>query len=266
MVQDIFLTETAAYADVVLPASAWPEKDGTVTNTNRQVQLGRRALEPPGAARQDWWIIQELARRIGLDWNYAGPRDVFEEMRGCMASIKGITWDRLEHESSVTYPCDAPDEPGREVLFGDGFPTPDGRGKLVPAAIVPPDEQPDEDFPMILTTGRVLEHWHTGAMTRRAATLDALEPEAVAHFAPADLRRLGLAPGDRVRITTRRGAIELKAQRDGAMPPGAVFVPFCYAEAPANMLTNPVLDPDGKIPEFKFCAARVEPAETPAVS
>jgi formate dehydrogenase major subunit len=266
VVQDIFLTETAAYADVVLPASAWPEKDGTVTNTNRQVQLGRRALETPGAARQDWWIIQELARRIGLDWNYAGPRDVFEEMRGCMASIKGITWDRLEHESSVTYPCDAPDEPGREVLFGDGFPTPDGRGKLVPAAIVPPDEQPDEDFPMILTTGRVLEHWHTGAMTRRAATLDALEPEAVAHFAPADLRRLGLAPGDRVRITTRRGAIELKAQRDGAMPPGAVFVPFCYAEAPANMLTNPVLDPDGKIPEFKFCAARVEPAETPAVS
>src|SRR5713101_4673841 len=258
VVQDIFLTETAKYADVVLPASAWPEKDGTVTNTNRQVQMGRTALPLPGNARLDWETIQEIARRMGLDWSYTHPRDVFAEMKLAMPSLDNITWERLLREDSVTYPCDAEDLPGNEIVFGAGFPTASGRGRLVPASIIPPAEEPDAEFPMVLTTGRQLEHWHTGAMTRRASVLDELEPEAAASLAPAELRRLGIAAGDPIRVTTRRGSIELKARSDSAIALGMVFIPFCYAEAAANVLTNPQLDPFGKIPEYKFCAARVE--------
>ena len=258
VVQDIFLTETAWHADVVLPASAWPEKDGTVTNTNRQVQMGRTALELPGDARQDWWIIQEIARGVGLDWNYTHPRDVFAEMAQVMPSFANITWDRLLRESAVTYPCTAPDRPGEDIVFADGFPTPSSRGKMVPVSPRAPDEQPDDDYPMILTTGRQLEHWHTGAISRRAAVLDSIEPEAVASVSPEDLRDLGIAPGDTIRVTTRRGVIELKTRADDAIPKGVIFIPFCYAEAAANLLTNPALDPIGKIPEFKFCAARID--------
>ena len=258
VVQDIFLTETAMFADVILPATAFPEKTGSFTNTDRRVQIGRQALEPPGEVRQDWWIVQEIARRIGLGWDYTGPEQIYAEMRACMTSIKGISWSRLIAEGAVTYPCESEDTPGQAVLFGDHFPTQDGRGKLVPAAVLPPDEQPDERFPMILTTGRHLEHWHTGQMTRRAEVLDALEPEAVCELAPADLVRLGVEPGDRVRVETRRGAIEIKVRRSGATPEGVVFIPFCYAEAAANLLTNPALDPFGKIPELKFCAARID--------
>jgi formate dehydrogenase major subunit len=258
VVQDIFLTETARYADVILPASAWPEKIGTVSNTNRQVQMGRKALPLPGEAREDLLIIIELAKRLGLDWTYTHPRDVFAEMTLAMPSLANITWERLERESSVTYPCDAPDKPGNDIVFGDGFPTKSGRGKLVPVQLVPPAEEPDEQYPMVLTTGRQLEHWHTGAMTRRASVLDELEPEAVASLAPGDLRRMGVKPGAMIRVATRRGAIELKARADGAIPPGMIFIPFCFAEAAANILTNPQLDPIGKIPEFKFCAAKVE--------
>jgi formate dehydrogenase major subunit len=254
VVQDIFLTETAKYADVVLPASAWPEKDGTVSNTNRQVQIGRAALPLPGNARLDWQIIQEIARRIGLDWSYTHPRDVFAEMKLAMPSLNGITWERLERESSVTYPCDSETEPGHDIVFGEGFPTASGRGRLVPATIIPPAEEPDDEYPMVLTTGRQLEHWHTGAMTRRASVLDEIEPEAVASLAPAELRRLGIAAGDRVRVTTRRGTIELKARSDSAVAPGQVFIPFCYAEAAANVLTNPQLDPVGKIPAISVAA------------
>ncbi|MCP4329979.1 MAG: formate dehydrogenase subunit alpha [Alphaproteobacteria bacterium] len=261
VVQDLFLTETAMYADVVLPASAWPEKDGTVTNTNRQVQMGRSALNLPGDARQDWWIIQEIARRIGLDWNYSHPRDAFAEMATVMPSLDNISWDRVDRESSVTYPCAAPDQPGQDIVFGDAYPTASGRGKFTPAAVTSPNELPDHDFPMILTTGRRLEHWHTGAMTRRSEVLDTLEPEAIASFSPTDLERMGIRPGERVRVATRRGDIVLGARAEMAVPPGMVFIPFCYAEAPANMLTNPQLDPFGKIPEFKFCAARVDKLE-----
>ena len=200
VVQDIFLTETAKYADVVLPASAWPEKDGTVSNTNRQVQMGRRALPMPGNAREDLWTIQEIARRMGLDWRYTHPRDVFAEMKLAMPSLDNITWERLQRENSVTYPCDAEDRPGNEIVFGDGFPTASGRAKLVPAAIIPPAEEPDAEYPMVLTTGRQLEHWHTGAMTRRASVLDEIEPEAVASLAPgrtapARHRRRRAGPG-----------------------------------------------------------------------
>jgi formate dehydrogenase major subunit len=264
VVQDIFLTETAWHADVVLPASAHPEKTGTFTNTNRQVQLAREVVPLPGDTRQDWWITQEIARRIGLDWNYTHPRDVFAEMTEIMPSLANITWERLEREDAVTYPCDAPDKPGNEIIFGTGFPTKSGRGRIVPTELTPPDELPDDDFPMILTTGRMLEHWHTGAMTRRASHLNDIEPEAVACLSPADIDRMSLAPGDLIRVSTRRGAVTLRARLDRDVAEGMVFIPFCFTEAAANLLTNPQLDPYGKIPEFKFCAARVELADAEA--
>ncbi|PWB64667.1 MAG: formate dehydrogenase subunit alpha, partial [Bradyrhizobiaceae bacterium] len=202
VVQDLFLTETAFHADVVLPASAWPEKDGTVTNTNRQVQMGRKALPLPGDARPDWWITQEIARRIGLSWSYAHPSEIYTEMASLMPSLDNIPWERVARESAVTYPSDAPDAPGHAVVFGDGFPRPGGVGKLVAAKITPPDEQPDAEFPMVLTTGRQLEHWHTGAMTRRAAMLDALEPGPVACLSRGTIAGLGIKPGDPVRVST----------------------------------------------------------------
>jgi formate dehydrogenase major subunit len=257
VVQDIFLTETAYLADVVLAATAWPEKVGTVTNTDRMVQLGRKAIEPPGDAREDFWLLTELARRMGLDWTYTHPRDVFAEMRTCMDSIAGITWERLERESSVTYPCVNEGDPGDPVVFVDRFPTASGRGKFVPADLIPAAERPDTEYPLVLITGRQLEHWHTGAMTRRAAALDSLEPEPVASVHPLDLKDIGVAAGDVLTITSRRGSISLYARADDGMPRGSVFVPFCYYEAAANLLTNPVLDPFGKIPEFKYCAVRV---------
>jgi formate dehydrogenase major subunit len=261
VVQDIFLTETAWHADVVLPATAHAEKWGSYTNTNRQVQIARPVLDPPGEARQDWQLVQDLAVRTGLDWNYGHPSDVFAEMAQVMPSLNNITWERLEREGAVTYPCSAEDMPGEDIIFGDAFPTASGRARIVPANIVPPAELPDETYPMVLTTGRLLEHWHTGAMTRRASNLDALEPEAIAGINRWDMKRLGIAPGDTIRVTTRRGAITLKARQDADVPEGMVFIPFCYTEAAANVLTNPQLDPIGKIPEFKFCAARIEPVK-----
>ena len=259
VVQDLFLTETAVYADVILPGSAWPEKDGTVTNTNRQVQMGRAALPLPGDAKVDWWITQEIARRIGLNWNYKRPSEIYTEMASLMPSLDNISWERIERESAVTYPADAPDKPGRDVVFDKGFPRPGGFGKLVAAKLQPPDETPDQEYPFILTTGRQLEHWHTGAMTRRAAVLDALEPAAVASLSRGTFLKLGIKPGDVVRVTTRRGEVELNSRQDDSIPDGVVFIPFAFVEAAANILTNPALDPFGKIPEFKFCAARVEP-------
>jgi len=259
VVQDIFLTETAYLADVILPATAWPEKVGTVTNTDRMVQLGRKAIDPPGDAREDFWILNELGRRLGLEWNYTHPRDAFNEMRTCMDSIAGITWDRLELESSVTYPCVEEGDPGDPVVFIEDFPTPSGRAKFVPADLISAAEQPNAEYPMVLITGRQLEHWHTGSMTRRATTLDAIEPEPVASIHPLDLDELGVPPGSVVTIASRRGEISLYARADDGTPRGTVFVPFCYYEAAANMLTNPVLDPFGKIPEFKYCAVKVTP-------
>ncbi len=259
VVQDIFLTETAMLADVVLPASAFAEKTGTFTNTNRQVQLARNVVSPPDDARQDWWIIQEIANRIGMNWTYTHPKDVFAEMHVTMKSLTGISWERLEREDVVTYPCDSEDQPGHDIIFSDGFPTTNGRAKLVPTTLIPPAELPDDDYPIVLTTGRVLEHWHTGAMTRRAMTLNAIEPEPVASLNPYQMGELGLGAGDSVRIKSRRGSVELKVRADRDVPDGVVFIPFCYHEAAANLLTNPQLDPFGKIPEFKFCAVRVEP-------
>jgi formate dehydrogenase major subunit len=264
VVQDLFLTETAVYADVVLPASGWPEKDGTVTNTNRQVQMGRQALPLPGDTRQDLWIIQDIANRLGCGWNYKHVGEVYTEMASMMPALDNISWERIDREYAVTYPADAPDKPGRDVVFDQGFPRPGGFGKLVATKLQPPDEVPDESYPFILTTGRELEHWHTGAMTRRAAVLDALEPSAIAAVSRGTITKLGIQPGDMIRVETRRGAVELHSRQDDAIPDGVVFIPFAFVEAAANLLTNPKLDPFGKIPEFKFCAARVEAVADPA--
>ncbi len=257
VVQDIFITETANYADVILPASAFAEKTGTVTNTNRQVQMGRQAINPPGDARQDWWITVELAKRVGLDWTYSHPSEVFAEMKQSMKSLDNITWDRLEDENVVTYPSLSETDPGQAIVFGDGFPMKDGRARFTPADIIAPAEVPDVEYPMILTTGRQLEHWHTGSMTRRTKVLDAVEPQANASLHPKTLRKIGVSPGGYVDIETRRGKISIMARADRSIAEDMVFVPFAYVEAAANILTNPQVDPYGKIPEFKFSACKV---------
>ena len=286
VVQDIFMTETAWLADVVLPATAWPEKTGTVSNTDRMVQLGKQAVSPPGQARPDLWIIQEIAVRLGVDWSrhavyagapatpetlpdtapagaiYAGPHSgvaaVYDEMRQAMhAAINGITWERLQRECSVTYPCLSADDPGQPIVFHEQVATDDGRIRLVPADIIPANERPDADYPFVLITGRQLEHWHTGSMTRRATVLDAIEPMATASLCGEDLAALGLQPGDVITVRSRRGHVAIHSRRDDGTPKGAVFIPFAYYEAAANLMTNAALDPFGKIPEFKYCAVSI---------
>ncbi|MDB5824479.1 MAG: fdhA1 [Herminiimonas sp.] len=257
VVQDIFLTETAYLADVILPATAFPEKTGTFTNTDRLVQMGRQAINAPGEAKHDWWILNELAKRVGLNWPYQHISEVFDEMRRSMPSIGGITWERLEAEHSVTYPCTQEGDPGQSVVFVDDFPTQTGKARFVPADIIPAAERPDAEYPMVLITGRQLEHWHTGSMTRRATVLDALEPDPVAMLHPLDIVDLGIQAGDVITIESRRGKVSLYARADESSPKGAVFVPFCYYEAAINKLTNDALDPFGKIPEFKYCAVRL---------
>jgi formate dehydrogenase major subunit len=264
VVQDIFMTETAWLADVVLPASAWPEKTGSVSNTDRMLQLGRQALDAPGDARPDLWIIQQIAKRMGLHWAYAGESDgvagVFEEMRQAMqASIGGVSWERLQREGSVTYPCVSADDPGQPILFADHFQTADGMAHLVPTALIAANEKTDFDYPLVLITGRQLEHWHTGSMTRRSRVLDALEPTASASVNGRELARLGVNAGDRVNLCSRRGSVKVHLRRDDGTPDGTVYMPFAYSEAAANLLTNAALDPVGKIPEFKYCAVTITP-------
>ena len=261
VVQDIFFTETAAFADVILPATSFYEKTGTFTNSNRQVQLARKVLEPPGDARQDLWIIQEIANRLGLAWDYADANAVFEEMRSLMKSHCGISHERLEREDCVTYPAKFDALPGLPVLFGEGFPTPSGKAKLVPAIPGPPDEPTDADYPFVLTTGRMLEHWHTGAMSRRAKVLDEIEPGPTVWINPAEVKRLELNPEGLVKVTSRRGTATAHIRTDPDTPIGVVFMPFAFVEAAANLMTNPALDPFGKIAEVKYCAVRVEGVE-----
>ena len=275
VVQDIFLTETASLADVVLPATAWPEKTGSVTNTDRCVQLGRKAVRAPGEAMADAWITEQLARRLGLGWAYdvaadgtgtadanSGIGAVFEEMRAMMPSIAGLSWARLQREGAVTYPVSSEDDPGLPVVFTNGFPTASGRATLVAASVAPPAEVPDALFPMVLITGRQLEHWHTGSMTRRSEVLDALEPGPVVSLHPTTAQRLGLMAGALAVVRSRRGEVALPVRLDDGMPLDTAFIPFAYAEAAANLLTNPALDPVGKIAELKYCAVDVRPAVT----
>ena len=262
VIQDIFFTETCSYADVILPATAFPEKTGTFTNTDRRVQIGRQAIKPPGEARQDLWIIQQLARRIGLDWDYAGPEEVFAEIRKAVPSMAGMTWDRLEREDSLTYPLKKEGDPGEPVIFKDGvFPTADGRGRFVPAEYTEAAELPDSDFPYVFVTGRQLEHWHTGTMTRHSRVLDALEPGPCVMVNPKDLRKFGLTTGDKLVIQSRRGSITVATRADEHILEGVVMMPFSFNEAAANLITNEELDPFGKIPEFKFCAVNLKKAD-----
>ncbi|MEE9454369.1 MAG: formate dehydrogenase subunit alpha [Paracoccaceae bacterium] len=259
VVQDIFLTETANFADVILPAAAWAEKSGTVTNTNRQVQMGRPVVPTPGEARADWQITTALAQRLGLDWQYNDPAEIFAEMTQTMASLDNITWERLTREA-VTYPSLSPDDPGQAIVFTDGFPRKNGRARFTSASIIAPAEAPDANYPFILITGRQLEHWHTGSMTRRTHVLNAMEPEATCSLHPRTLHNLGVKAGDMIRLTTRRGSVMLMARADRGIAQDNVFLPFAYVEAAANILTNAALDPYGKIPEFKFSAVRIEAA------
>ena len=257
-VQDIFLTETAEFADVVLPATAFPEKEGTYTNTDRKVELARKAVEPPGQARTDWQVIADLSRRMGYPMGYHAADEIFAEIASLSPSLAGISYERLRREGSVSWPCPEPEHPGTTVLFTETFPR--GRGKFSPAEWVPARELPDAEYPFVLNTGRVLEHWHTGTMTRRAKALDEISPTPFVDIHPVDAVRLGVAEGDPVRVESRRGCIVVPARVTNRVDPGNVFIPFHFREAAANLLTIDALDPTAKIPEFKYCAVRLTPA------
>jgi formate dehydrogenase major subunit len=260
VVQDIFLTETAEFADVILPATSFPEKEGTYTNTDRRVQIGRKAIDAPGQARPDWQIISEIATRMGYPMHYNAPEEVFRELAALSPSLAGLSYEKLGTTGEL-WPCPDPDQPGQSVIFVNDFPK--GKGKFVPAEFAPANELPDAEYPLVLNTGRVLEHWHTGTMTRRSKALDAIEPEAFVEIHPEDLYALGAQDGEMVRVSSRRGSIVLKTRIGVRTQKGSIFIPFHFREAAANLLTNDALDPVGKIPEFKFCAVKVEkvPAE-----
>jgi formate dehydrogenase major subunit len=260
VVQDIFLTETAEFADVILPASSYLEKDGTYTNTDRRVQLGRKVLDPPGQARVDWEVVQDIANRVGLGWNYTSARDVFEEIVSVMASYTNLSYDNLGLTGKL-YPNPDPEHSdGTVVMFGEKFNTDDGLAHLVPAEWLPAKELPDEEYPFVLNTGRLLEHWHTGSMTRRSYALDAISPAAEMYLSPDDAADLGIADGEMARVSSRRGTIVLAVRVSHREQRGNCFIPFHFREAAANLLTTDAIDPVGKIPEFKFCAVRIEAA------
>jgi len=260
VVQDIFLTETAEFADVVLPASSYMEKLGTFTNTDRRVQLGHPVLESPGEARGDFELIQEIANRVGLPMSYDSPREAFDELVSLGSSMSGLTYDNLT-ETGKLYPNSDPlSSDGTAVLFDDGFPTDDGKARLVAAEWLPAKELPSAEYPFILNTGRQLEHWHTGSMTRRSYALDAIAPQAHVFISPADAAELEITDGEFVRVESRRGFIELACKLSHREDRGNVFIPFHFREAAANLLTIDEIDPHGKIPEFKFCAVSVSRA------
>jgi formate dehydrogenase major subunit len=258
VVQDIFLTETAEFADVILPASSYFEKSGTYTNTDRRVQLGSLVLEPPGEAKQDWEIICEIGQRLGAEMKYSSTAEVFDEFSSLTKNYAGLAHNNLTSTGKL-WPCPDPENAdGIQILFGDGFPTKTGRGKFVACPYLPADELPDDEFPFVLNTGRVLEHWHTGSMTRRSYALNSIEPSAFAAVNPEDLSLLDISNGDTIQVSSRRGTIQLPARADESIRQGCIFIPFHFREAAANVLTTDALDPFGKIPEFKFCAVKIE--------
>ena len=262
--QDIFLNSTGAYADIVLPAASFAEKDGTFTNSDRRVQRVRKVLDPPGEARPDWEIVCDLAKRVerklgrqqSAGFDFASPEEIWNEMAALTPPFQGITYERIEREGGVHWPCPTPDHPGSPYLFADTFPR--GRGQFVPLSYRPSAELPDDEYPFILSTGRVLYHWHGGTLTRRSK-LDDIFPEAVVEIHPDDAARLGIRSGDRVRVRSRRGEIVVTARVTARSPQGVVFIPFHFAEAAANELTVDALDPKAKIPDYKVCAVAVEP-------
>jgi len=259
--QDIFLNETSDYADVVLPAAAYAEKDGTFTNTERRVHRVRKALEAPGEARADWEIVSEIAQRLGgKGWDYADPGEVMDEIAEVTPIYGGIHYDRLEGEG-LQWPCPDRDHPGTPILHTAKFSR--GRGLFSPVHHQPPVEPTDADYPLILTTGRILQHWHTGTMTRRVGGLDFLAPEERVEVHPDDAAKLSIADGDWIRVTSRRGSVTARAKVFERPQPGLVFMTFHYAEALGNELTLDAFDPVSKIPEFKVCAVRVEKVPPP---
>jgi len=257
IVQDIFLTETAQMADVVLPACAFAEKEGTFTNTERRVQRVRKALEPPGEARADWEIICGISSRMGYPMTYASAQEIFEEIRTVTPSYAGITYDRLEKEG-LQWPCPTVSHSGTKFLHKDKFSR--GLGLFTALEYIPPNELPDQEYPFLLSTGRVLYHYHTGTMTTRARGPVERCPESLVEIHPEDAGKLGIADGQKVRVTSRRGTVEVKARITEKSAPGSIFMNFHFTEAPVNFLTNQALDPTGKIPEYKVCAVKLEAA------
>jgi predicted molibdopterin-dependent oxidoreductase YjgC len=262
-VQDLFLTETARYADVVLPASSFAEKTGTFVNTERRIQLSHKAVDTPGHARGDLEILIDLTRRLGLPTAFGDAEDVMREIAEVTPSWAGVTYQRLEG-AGLQYPVPSLDHPGTAFLFDDAFPTADGKATFVPVAYTDPVELPDENYPFVMNTGRQLYHWHTGTMTRRASGLDAREPTAIVEIHPGDAAELGVAEGDLVRLTSRRNSMITACRISERVARGQVFVPFHFREAAANLLTNPVLDPYAKMAELKVCAVRIEQATAEA--
>ncbi len=258
VVQDIFLTETAEFADVVLPAGSALEKAGTFTNTDRLVQLVRPVLNSPGEARRDWELICEIGTRMGYPMHYGSEEQIFAEFAACTTGYAQLTYENLGTHGKWV-PCPDPESSqGMQIVFDETFPS--GRGRFVPVEAAPPDEPPDDNYPFLLNTGRMLEHWHTGVMTRRSAVLDAIQPEPYVEIHPEDAAACGVEDGAMLRVSSRRGEIVLKARVMERVLPGSLFIPMHFHEAAANVLTNPALDPFGKIPEFKFCAVRVTPS------
>jgi formate dehydrogenase alpha subunit len=256
IVQDIFLTETARLADVVLPAVSFAEKDGTFTNTERRVQRVRKAIEPVGNSKPDWWIICQLARKMcDKDFDFEDPSEVMEEIARLTPSYGGVTYERLE-ECGLQWPCPTKDHPGTPILHVGRFVC--GLGKFAPLQYKPPAELPDKEYPLVLTTGRNLYHYHTGTMTRKVAGLNTIEPEGVIEINPADASSLKIKDGDKVKVISRRGEVAAKTKITEKSPPKVVYMTFHFAESAANLLTNAALDPVAKIPEFKVCAVRVE--------
>jgi len=256
VVQDIFLTETAQLADVVLPAASFAEKDGTFTNTERRVQRVRKGVEPPGQARTDWEIIADLATSMGYEMRYRSAEEIFNEIMELTPSYAGISYKRLDKEGGLQWPCPTPKHPGTIYLHKDKFVR--GKGLFHAIEFIPPAELPDKEYPLILSTGRVLYHFHTGSMTRRDDGLNFRYPHGHVEVNPVDAMEMGVEDGEKVRVASRRGRIEIPVQVTPRSPQGTVFIPFHFFEAAANRLTNTALDPIGKIPEFKVCAVKVE--------
>ena len=260
-VQDLFLTETARYADVVLPGSSFAEKTGTFVNTERRIQLARKAIDPPGAARADLDILIELSNRIGLPTPFADAAEVMDEIARVTPSWRGVSHARLDETGGLQYPVIDDKHMGTDFLFGDRFPTADGRGSFVGVEFLPPAELPDDAYPFMLNTGRQMYHWHTGTMTRRSFALDAREPGPIVELNPADAVEMGVGDGDEVRVSSRRGAVRISVRLSNRVARKQVFIPMHYREAAVNLLTNPELDPYAGIPEFKVCAVNVVPVE-----
>jgi formate dehydrogenase major subunit len=251
---------------VILPASSYLEKDGSYTNTDRRVQRGRKVLDPPGEARVDWEIIQDIANRVGLPMDYHSTDEIFDELVSLMPNYTNLSYDNLGPTGKLYPNADPEHSDGTIVLFQDASNTDDGLAHLVPAEWMPARELPDKEYPFVLNTGRLLEHWHTGSMTRRSFALDAISPNAIVFLNPEDAERMGIADGEFARVTSRRGSIELEVRVSHRETAGRCFIPFHFREAAANLLTIDKIDPFGKIPEFKFCAVRVEPAGVPAAT